>query len=151
MGIKKWLLRIGFGSPGQTARVITNGFLKYLAFNSSFNETYEKDAYLAVYNQRLTIQEKIGNKGCLLRHFSKGMVDIIEIADMPLFIFALETLESKQFRSEISNDNIDLVLEVIREEVAKIDDSLIKLDLYEYTNLSIDFLNKVLLSLKQRH
>lgn len=142
MGFQKWILTHGFGSPGHTARTIVKGFHKYFA--SNYNDSDEKDAYYEIYYQRLTIQEKFKNKTCLLSQFSGRIGDIIALRDVPLFIFAIESLESNRFRSAISNDNIDILLLVIRDEVAKLDDSLISLDFDEYKTNAIYFFNSVL-------
>lgn len=151
MVFKKWILKYGLGSPGHTARAITKRFHYYLASNAIFNGNTENDAYLTIYSERSYIQEKLRNRGCILSPLKEMANNIIYIGDMPLFVFTIQTLESKQFRAGISEDNVDLVLTVIREEVAKMDDSLIRLDKYEYRNMSIDFLNEVLLFLKQSH
>ena len=145
MGFEKWLYRNGLGSPGHTSRSIVRWFHKYLATNSNFNDSdFYKDAYLSLYLERLSWQEKLRNKASLLNQFSDKIGYIIAENDMPLFIFAIESLETKNFRSGISNNNIDLVLDVIREEVEKLDNSLIRLGHKEYRNKAITFLNLVL-------
>jgi hypothetical protein len=85
----------------------------------------------------------------LYSQLSDNINDIIDVADMPLFVFAIVSLESNQVSSGISNDNIDLVLEVKRDEVTKMDDSLIRLDIFEYRTMAIDFLNSVFKYVKQ--
>ena len=144
MGFQKWILTHGPGSPGHTARTIVKCFHNYFA--SNYIDSDEKDAFYEVYYQRLTIQEKFKNKSCLLNQFSDRMGAIIAKRDVPLFIFAIESLESNRFRSAISNDNISILLEVIRDEVAKLDDSLISLDFDEYKANAIYFFNSMVRS-----
>lgn len=142
MGFEKWLYRNGPGSPGHTARTLVKWYHNNKAANHG--ELDDNEAYLAIFFERLAWQVKLKNSGCLLSQFSIQIGDIIAEKDMPLFVFAIESLETKQFRFGISNRNIDIVLEVIREEVEKLDRTLIRLGYTEYRNKAIDFLNSVL-------
>lgn len=145
MGFQKWLLTYGLGSPGHTARSIVRGVHNIMASQFNFNEDEnDEDLLYTIYYQRLLVQKKLGNKSCLLEDFSDSIKPIIDLGDIPLFIFAIETLESKSFRSAISNNNLDLVLEVIREEVMKLDDTLVKLDHFTFRRSAIHFFNMVL-------
>lgn len=143
MGYYKWMLTHGFGSPGQTARVITKGFHYYLASNPKFDDSVYDDAYKTIFRKRAAVQEKLRNKGCLLNQFQSEIDEIVNIGDMPLFVFVMQSLESKQFRVGVTNENVDLILEIIREETAKLDDSLIKLDKIEYKKFAIGFINLI--------
>lgn len=144
MGFEKWLYRIGFGSPGHTARSILKVYLKLLTQYFNENETdVFNEICSRIYESRIHIQLKLRNKGCILQNYTQELDDIITYRDLPLFILAIMELETKSFRSAISDKNIDLVLEVIREEVAKKDDSLISLDYNSYRYYAIQFINKV--------
>ncbi|MFC0605181.1 hypothetical protein [Winogradskyella pulchriflava] len=139
MGFSKWILRNGPGSPGHTARAIVKLY-KQTNFGISSNE----EKYFQIYEFRISVQDKLRNRGSLLAEFYDRIGQIINEEDMPLFVFSLECLETKQFRWGVTNDNIDDILKVIREEVEKIDNSLVKLNYQDYRNKSIYFLNEVL-------
>jgi hypothetical protein len=143
MGFEKWFFRNSPGSPGHTARTIVKLYQNYKLNN--FNEESDQEIYSEIYFFRLELQEKLKNKGSLLGSFIDRVNNniIIEL-DMPLFVFAFECLETNQFRFGITNNNIDSALEVIREEVEKIDENLIALEFNDYRNKAINFLNLVL-------
>ncbi len=139
MGFTKWILRNGFGSPGSTARAIVKMY-NQINFGNISNE----EKYFQIYEFRISVQDKLKNSGSLLAEFYNRIDQIIMEDDMPLFVFALESLETKQFRWGIANENIEDVLQIIREEVEKLDRSLIKLSPVDYRNKAILFLNQVL-------
>ncbi|MGC4041801.1 MAG: hypothetical protein QM710_13725 [Flavobacterium sp.] len=139
MGFTKWILRNGFGSPGSTARAIVK-----LYNQTNFGISSNEERYFQIYEFRISVQDKLRNKGSLLAEFYNRIDQIILEDDMPLFVFALESLETKQFRWGISNENVDEILQIIREEVEKLDRSLIKLNPTDYRNKAINFLNQVL-------
>lgn len=141
MGFEKWIYRNGFGSPGHTARSLVKLYHK-------INEQYdcaasEEDIYVEIYQNRTFFQNTFNYKGGLLNHFDDKIGVIIQLHDMPLFVFAIETLETKQFRNGVTERSIDIILEVIREEVEKTDRSLIKLEYGDFRNKAILFFNIV--------
>jgi hypothetical protein len=144
MGFQKWILKHGFGSPGHTARTIVRAVhIRMASHYKLFDNEDDNDILYSIYYQRIEIHKKLRNKSCLLEHFSDRITDVVDSGDVPLLIFVIEVLESKKFRSSISNYNIDLVLEVIREEVIRLDDTLVKLDHFEYRRSAIHFLNMI--------
>lgn len=138
MGFEKWLYRNGPGSPGHTARTLVKLYNNIHSVNQIQDD---EEIYFAIYMERLRWQQKFGNNSCLLMPFLDKIGNIMNEKDMALFVFAIETLETKQFRFGITDRSIDVVLEVIREEVNKVDRSLIKLNYDVYRTKAIDFFN----------
>jgi hypothetical protein len=141
MGFEKWIYRNGPGSPGHTARTLVKWYHNLIHTNVGGID--EDEIYFAIYMERIKWQEKLNNRKCLLQPFLEKIGTIISENDMPFFVFAIETLETKQFRNGVTERSIDVILEVIRKEVEKIDKSLIKLEFNDYRNKAISFFNTV--------
>lgn len=141
MGFEKWIYRNGPGSPGHTARTLVKWYHNIMQVSGGGLAI--DDIFFAIYTERMKLMANVNNNSCLLRPFLDKIGVIISERDMPLFVFAIESLETNQFRHGVTERSIDTILEVIREEVEKTDRSLIKLGYDNYRNRAILFFNGV--------
>lgn len=140
MGLLKWVMRNGPSSPGKTARVL------FKMYKSTFTSSSKFDKYEAVYRERINILVRLQINHYALQSYNKfedRIYAVIAEDDMPLFVFAIYCIELGTSKESINSTNFDIILDVIREEITKLDYSLITLTEKDYKNKAVIFFNAV--------
>lgn len=142
MGIGKWILKNGPGSPGVTAKVYSKEYNMIL--NSNPNLTW-KEIFPAIYGKRSIAFSLIGNSNGNL--FSKvNIEDIMDYTegDFTLFVFTMMFLETKQFRNNIAshNDTFLLSTEVLYETITENTTKSTKFSLGEFREKAIVLISR---------
>lgn len=141
MGLTKWLLKNGPGSPGATAK----SFLKQFAYRpKGNNEMPRAEVFEILYEWRHNVILKLGNPaGNLYSSVDPNKIIEFSEGDFPLFIFSMMYLETKQFRNSVfeSPETIRDTVEVIFETVQNESNESIIFDVEELRKKCIRFHN----------
>jgi hypothetical protein len=129
MGFGNWLLKHGPGSPGSTAKHLTDLYIKL----KNSQNLPEEDIWFAIYMHRHRNAIMFKNT---TNHFEKNNPEELYVffkADFVLFCFAILYVETELFRKGISMDIgvLPKVLLVIREAINQKMPNLIKLSIDE--------------------
>ena len=117
MGLTKWLLKNGPGSPGSTAKA----FIR--EYNKITTGDHLKDwegIFYSLFRQRFLVNQRMGFRGGSLI----GEVDPVKVVeysegDLGLFVFHIMLMETAQFRNNIRrtfNEVTNAIYEVIKSE-----------------------------------
>ncbi len=115
MGIFKWMLRTGFGSPGDTTRVMTKNY--YSLFYEG-NHTVESAYNLLNFRNNAYLTTKgIGLDDYLLKTLSEEFYD-----EIPILIFSMSYYDNfyKENQRQLYIKEMNLIYEVIIEEYNKL-------------------------------
>lgn len=139
MGLGKWLLKNGFGSPGSTAKTFAK---QYHTISKIDHDSEWEEIFSILYIQRVQASARMGNLGGNLFAIVE-MKDIINASegDLTLFVFEMMFLETIQFRKSIlkSKDTFMLATEVIYDAILDNAPATIKLKKNEFRSRALDF------------
>ena len=139
MGLKKWMLKFGPGSPVKAAKFFANQYKELATKNADW-----EIVFTAMYCSRVLAVQRLdprNSAGGLLQEEDPRAIIEFSQGDICLFIFMLMWLETAQFRKDISIGILEInsIIEVIRETVEPIEPSMIKLDQKECGNNALQF------------
>jgi len=139
MGLGKWILKNGFGSPGSTAKTYAK---QYNLIPKSDHDTEWKEVFSLLFTQSVKTANAMGNIGGNL-YSSVVKEDIINFSegDLTLFVFEMMFLATSQFRNSIvsNRDTFLLATEVMREVIVDTAPTAIKLKLNDFREKAFQF------------
>ncbi len=123
MGLGKWIIKNGPGSPGSTAKVFAKQYNNI--YNADRSAAWD-DIFSSLYIQRVMAAPSMGGN----LYSTVEMEDIVEFTegDLPLFVFIMMFLETSNFRNNIRG-TFSLSTEVLHEMIEENAPSAIKLNI----------------------
>lgn len=141
MGLGKWFLKNGPGSPGSTAKTFAK---LYNSIPKREHDSEWEEVFTVLYKNRIQAYEKIGNIGDNIFSAIK-MENVVDFSDgdLPLFVFEMMFLETSKFRDNIvgNEDVFILATEVIREVIIENAPSSTNIDLVEFRKRALYFVS----------
>ena len=118
----KWILKIGVGSPNETAKLYCDRYNYY----NQYGGTDSNEIFDILFGERVVAAMKINNHQA---HFN--LLDSNEIkkdinGDLPLFIFVMMFLETKSFRDGVYSQeklftaSVELIYETVQKHCPKL-------------------------------
>lgn len=120
MGIGKWILKNGLGSPGSTTKVYSK---LYNALDVRNHSEEWENTFKKIFNIR--VKSSIINSNNLLLQSSCEDILSYSKGDLALFVFIMMFLETKNFRDAISSDpsafctTCEVIFEVVESKSPK--------------------------------
>ena len=115
--ITKWLLKNGFGSPGQTSKVFCERYNYYYATcDGDQNEILK-----VLYGERMMANLKQGNATAIFHLYPIDKLISLSGSDFAFFIFVMMCIETNKFRENVSRYENLLIptVEIMHESVQK--------------------------------
>jgi hypothetical protein len=133
MGILKWILKNGPGSPGSSAKAIAKSYNKCVSVS---NEVLWREIFLKVFQIRKVAGELISlDSGSLVSEVDLDKVIEYSDGDLRILSFQLMYIESERFRRGIQladQETLSLTIEVIDETIHKMAPNAIALNTEDF-------------------
>jgi hypothetical protein len=156
MGIEKWLLKNGPGSPGSAAKFFAKYYNKLAAI---YSQLHWGDLFEAMHDDRIRTSQMLDPKnkaGGLFQKRDKIWVVHFSQGDICLFTFIMLYIGTEQFRTgigeslnatslnlnelKLESKSFDLTLEVIQETALSITPKLVLFNKNEYRKKVLQFM-----------
>lgn len=141
MGLGKWFLKNGIGSPGATAKTFAK---QYNSLPKIDHDSEWEEIFSILYIQRVQTYERMGNLGGnIFSSIDMKSVTNFSQGDLTLFVFEMMFIETSQFRNSItkSKDTFTLATEVMYETIVDNAPTTVKLKISEFRDKALRFVS----------
>lgn len=138
MGFTQWAMKNAPGSPGSTARHLSDIFIKAQRLSPKMEVG---DIWEGIYEHRERNAAMLKFPHTIFSAFPPGAILENTEGDFPMFVFMIMCLESRKFRQDtgLSSEGLNMILSTIREECYKKVPQWVKSDKEYYLNKGREF------------